>query len=227
VVASFGDSRIHWHNLDKNTGHQSGPNNLGLRLARSRYVAYLGHDDLWLPSHLDALLPALESGAAFAHTSLVVSVPDRPLKRKGRPPWWQRRPWVPPTCSGHPVERALRVGGWPSPADCRYVDPEAQLAWELTRQGGRRVHVPRLTAIKFSAARRENCYRDRSSLEQSSWWDVIEKSSDPEAWLAEVVRDNRPPVVPRSNTTPPIRELKLTVERHKAKRKYKGLDSPS
>ncbi|MGH8035596.1 MAG: glycosyltransferase family 2 protein [Lysobacterales bacterium] len=227
VVASFGDSRVHWHNLDKNAGHQYGPNNLGLRLARSAYVAYLGHDDLWLPGHLDALLPSLEDGAAFVHTSLAISIPDSALKRLDRPPWWHRRPWVPPTCSAHPVERALRVGGWPSPADCRSVDPEVQLAWELTRPGGKRVHIPRLTAIKFPAAKRQNCYRDRSALEQGVWWDLIQKSADPEARLAEVVRNNQPPVVPRANTTPPLSGLKRTLERHKAKRRYKGLDSPT
>lgn len=224
VVAGFGDARIQWHNLEKNTGHQYGPNNLGLRLARARYVAYLGHDDLWLPGHLDALLPALESGSPFVHTSLVISMPGRPLKRIDRRPWWRRRPWVPPTCSAHPVEPALRVGGWPSPADCRYVDPEAQLAWELTRWVGRRKHVPRLTAIKFPAARRQNCYRDRSSLEQAAWWDVIEQSPDPEALVAAIVRDNQPPFVPPANATPPVTGLKLTMERFKAKRRYKGLD---
>ncbi len=41
VVQSFRDPRLHWFNLEKNTGHQSGPNNEGLRRARGRYVAYL------------------------------------------------------------------------------------------------------------------------------------------------------------------------------------------
>src|SRR3984957_4345570 len=49
VAASFGDSRIHWYNLAGNSGYQAAPNNAGLQMARGRYVAYLGHDDLWLP----------------------------------------------------------------------------------------------------------------------------------------------------------------------------------
>ena len=36
VVRSFGDARLHWHNLAVNTGIQSGPNNDGLQRARGR-----------------------------------------------------------------------------------------------------------------------------------------------------------------------------------------------
>jgi glycosyltransferase involved in cell wall biosynthesis len=46
VVASFGDRHLHWTNLCQNSGSQAAPNNEGLRRARGRYIAYLGHDDL-------------------------------------------------------------------------------------------------------------------------------------------------------------------------------------
>src|ERR1041385_1945984 len=55
VVASFQDPRVSWHNLPSNCGSQSIPNNKGLELARGQYVAYLGHDDIWLPQHLEIL----------------------------------------------------------------------------------------------------------------------------------------------------------------------------
>ena len=47
VVESFSDPRIQWYNLTENAGGQFGPNNQGVALARGRYIAYLGHDDLW------------------------------------------------------------------------------------------------------------------------------------------------------------------------------------
>jgi glycosyltransferase involved in cell wall biosynthesis len=50
VVASFQDPRLRWHNLPENSGHQSMPNNTRLAMARGKYVAYLGHDDLWYPT---------------------------------------------------------------------------------------------------------------------------------------------------------------------------------
>ena len=33
VVAAIGDPRVQWHNLDTNTGHQTGPNNEGIELS--------------------------------------------------------------------------------------------------------------------------------------------------------------------------------------------------
>jgi len=69
VVAGFADSRVRWHNLPENSGSQSIPNNVGLELARGEFVVYLGHDDLWLPTHLARLIAAFEqSGAAAAYT---------------------------------------------------------------------------------------------------------------------------------------------------------------
>src|SRR6266516_614039 len=67
VVGRIGDARVRWINLPTNTGHQSGPNNEGLRQARGQFIAYLGHDDLWLPHHLSCLISMLEQGADLAY----------------------------------------------------------------------------------------------------------------------------------------------------------------
>src|SRR5260221_6050921 len=53
VIDSFDDPRLRWHNLDENSGSQSIPNNRGLQLAQGTYIAYLGHDDIWYPTHLE------------------------------------------------------------------------------------------------------------------------------------------------------------------------------
>ena len=37
VVTAIGDRRVRWINLPKNIGHQSGPNNEGLRQARANW----------------------------------------------------------------------------------------------------------------------------------------------------------------------------------------------
>lgn len=67
VVAAFGDPRIAFTNLARNFGEQSGPNNVGCGMARGRFVAYLNHDDLWFPDHLETAVDCLErSGADLA-----------------------------------------------------------------------------------------------------------------------------------------------------------------
>src|SRR3954470_16607752 len=48
------DVRVRFINLERNWGEQSGPNNVGRTLARAPLIAYLSHDDLWLPHHLKA-----------------------------------------------------------------------------------------------------------------------------------------------------------------------------
>jgi glycosyltransferase involved in cell wall biosynthesis len=87
VVSSFShDPRINWYNLPKNSGYQSKPNNEGIRRARGQYIAYLNHDDIWLPNHLDALVNHIEmTEADFAFSiiqwvySFTYSRPDIPL----------------------------------------------------------------------------------------------------------------------------------------------------
>src|SRR3954451_24164454 len=70
VVEAFGDPRLRWINLPENFGSQAGPNNRGLELARGEYVAYQGHDDLWLPDHLRFLVERLEATGADLAFSL-------------------------------------------------------------------------------------------------------------------------------------------------------------
>jgi glycosyltransferase involved in cell wall biosynthesis len=87
VVSSFlHDPRIHWHNLPVNSGYQSKPNNEGIRRARGEYIAYLNHDDIWLPNHLEALVDHMDRSKADIAFSVIQwvysftdSKPDIPL----------------------------------------------------------------------------------------------------------------------------------------------------
>ena len=76
VVEAFGDPRITYVDLPANTGEQSGPNNEGVRRARGRYLAFLNHDDLYFPDHLETSLAACRTtGADLVWSPLLVVLP--------------------------------------------------------------------------------------------------------------------------------------------------------
>lgn len=60
-VKSFEDERVHFYNLEKNSGQQATPNNFGLRKARGKYIAFLNQDDLYFPGHLDSCLKFIQN----------------------------------------------------------------------------------------------------------------------------------------------------------------------
>ena len=55
VVLGFNDKRMTWHDLPKSPHFGYANRNLALKQARGKYVAYMAHDDLWLPDHLELL----------------------------------------------------------------------------------------------------------------------------------------------------------------------------
>jgi glycosyltransferase involved in cell wall biosynthesis len=178
VVRRFDDPRVRWINLAANTGHQSGPNNEGLRVGRGEIVAYLGHDDLWLPHHLELLVAALDRGADIAHAiTELVNADGRPEPIPASPGLRRPRQWIPPTGLVHRRQLALDVGAWRHPLDVP-VDPEIALVRNMLAAGARMAFVPRLTAVKLPAGRRREVYRLRSSHEQAQWFERIGREAD-------------------------------------------------
>jgi GT2 family glycosyltransferase len=172
VVSSIRDPRLRWTNLPSNTGHQAGPNNRGLQEARGEFVAYLGHDDLWLGHHLECMIEALESSAAGMAVSLLSLI--APGKRVGSPlfPGPDGRNGGPPCCLLYRRSVTDRIGGWGDYRELR-LPPDADLFARAQKAGFATVFVPRLTALKFPASVRKNIYRDKPSHEQAWWFEQI------------------------------------------------------
>ncbi len=192
VVGAIDDPRIRWHDLGHNTGHQSGPNAEGLHRAQGEIIAYLGHDDLWLPDHLATLVPLLDEQVSLVHATTLRVSPGRPPTAYP-PPGWHHEPstWMPPTSVIHHRELAAAVGSWRPPSETARHDPETDLWMRLAEQRPTR-WVDRLTSIKLSATDRQDVYRDRPSFEQAWWLDLIRTSPDPGAAVAEAAHQPYP-----------------------------------
>lgn len=76
VMAPFEeDPRVFYINLSSRTGSQALPNSVGMNLANTPYIAFLNHDDIWLPDHLEIALEHLTEGTSdfFLGSSIAIS----------------------------------------------------------------------------------------------------------------------------------------------------------
>ena len=144
VVSKVDDPRVRWINIPR-VGHQSGPNNEGIRQARGEYIAYLGHDDLWLPHHLSVLVAALDAGADLAHSMAAMIRTDGSIQPST----------YPPSTVAHRRSMIERTGGWRHFREIEAM-PELEL-WNRAEAAGLKLQfVRRLTVIKPPAAWRRD-----------------------------------------------------------------------
>jgi glycosyltransferase involved in cell wall biosynthesis len=224
VVKAIDDPRVRWINIAR-TGHQSGPNNEGLRQARGEWIAYLGHDDLWLPHHLEVLAAALERGADLAHT-LVALVPP---VGSGAALSIAALAWRPPSTVMHRRALVQAIGGWRDYRELR-VTPEGDLWQRIEASGARMEFVPRLSVIKFPASWRRRVYRERPCDEQAKWFARIRTEPDLEVVeLAQFAARQQPRFTERARRllTRPSQWLAFLWRnrgaRIKAMQRYKGV----
>ncbi len=189
VVQGIDDPRVRWINIAP-TGHQSGPNNEGLRQARGELIAYLGHDDLWLPHHLARHVAALESSDVSCSLAAIIGEDESVIRCAMLD--LSRGWWAPPSAIAHRKAVTVELGGW---RDHRTMTdaPEAELLRRLLTAGKRYVLVPRMTVIKLSAGLRRNVYQERPSHEQAAWWKRIQTEPDVEAAVMGAIIARLPP----------------------------------
>jgi len=176
-VNGIGDERIHFHNLDQNVGEQSGPNNHGLGLAQGSLVAFLNHDDLWYPDHLERLLEAMTSNKADLVFSPVQNIdPRRGAHYFG---WFSGGIYHPGSCvpaSSWLFRRELadRVGPWRFYREIYNIPSQDWLfrAWKM----GLRLHGTQVPGVMaFGSESRPGCYSQRHEHEQRTWLERMDR----------------------------------------------------
>jgi glycosyltransferase involved in cell wall biosynthesis len=173
VVGSFQDRRIRWRNLPANSGNQSAPNNAGLALARGELVAYLGHDDVWHPTHLEGLVATmLRTGADVVYSQGVMIGPPgshlRVLTGVSASGEYEPGQGIPPSSLMHRRRMVADIGGW---RDYRTIQlpPDVEFVLRAHQAGKRFAASPALTVFKFNSALRPNSYVERPCHEQAEY----------------------------------------------------------
>jgi glycosyltransferase involved in cell wall biosynthesis len=180
IVAELNDPRLHWFNFPENSGSQSQPNNEGMRLARGQYIAFIGHDDLWMPWHLSRLVAHLEeTGADIVH-DLVANVTQNGIEHGYGPP--------------HPMSNYTRVYfptmSWlhrrTLPDEIGYWRDPNELGWAIDFDFSRRAalarkkisFLPSLGGLKFHSAA----------------WKPYSHSGEPgqKKWLERILNEPKP-----------------------------------
>lgn len=188
VVQSFGDPRIRFVNLETNWGEQSKPNNEGVARSRGELVAFLNHDDLWLPDHLERCVGILERERADMVFSLAEVVhPDGRKSINGASVSGLYDPFIEAPASTWLCRREFlaAVGGWPSARDI-WISPSQSLLFRGWKLGKRMVLVPELTVVAVQSGSRVNSYVRADSTEHDLWANRIREPGFRERELSEL-----------------------------------------
>ena len=151
VVASFADERLHWVNLPSNSGGPSVPRNEGLRRAGGRYVAYIGHDDLWFPWHLSELVDCIENGKSdFVYSLGTVMAPEGVIGTfsLAHEPW-SRTEFISPSNWLHRKSLTEVVGYW---STAKRLGDDQEFLRRLLNANVRLGFRRQLSVLKFPAA---------------------------------------------------------------------------
>ena len=170
------DPRIRLVTLASNSGEQSIGNNVGFEHARGRFIAYLNHDDLWFPDHLERALDHLEATGADLSFSLPMTVAyeDGTLRFYPVNEEMHYHPThiVPASCWVFRRGLLETSGKW-RPAAELWGYPSQEVLWRWWRQGRKLHGRPQLTCLQFPSGNRARAYARRDATEISRWYGRI------------------------------------------------------
>jgi GT2 family glycosyltransferase len=163
VVAAIGDPRIRFENLPVNHGEQSVPSNIGVERTTGEFIAFLNHDDLWFPDHLECLLAVMADPRVEAAFTLGANwSPPAPPRLVGVTDGGRYQPWHEAPASSWLVRRRVwgRFGPWRPSTET--VDLPSQDCLVRAHQAGVVIRgVERLTIAQINSASERDSYRLR------------------------------------------------------------------
>jgi len=179
------DSRIAYVNLPWRCGEQALVNSAGTAVTTTEYVAFLNHDDIWMPEHLDVAIEELRRtggdfflGRAAIAVALEGSTSPRrpifqcvsPLGRTFREAFWRSFEYIEPA-SAWVIRRSFaeRVGPWRQAVDVHRV-PILDWVLRAWRAGGRLVEHESVTCLKIQTHGRSKALRTYDSAPEGQEW---------------------------------------------------------
>jgi Glycosyl transferase family 2 len=192
LAANFGEA-VRWLNLDRNHGSQSYPNNAGNRLARGTHVAYLGHDDIWSPRHLEQLAAVIRtSDPDFAVSGAVYHTPPGSKLYQFTGIWDDpstvHREFSPPSSLTHRRAIIQRIGPWRDPREVS-APVDCEFLLRAIANGCSFASTRVITVHKFAAGHRYLWYRFPTSDEQQRMLDRLLRPDGDREVLAEIEAD--------------------------------------
>lgn len=171
VVRPYLSERVLWFNLSERCGSQSFPNNEGIARSTGRYIAYLGHDDIWTRDHLQSLARLFEEdaqldfaiggaiyhgppGSDFRVVTGLFDDPKAPLEH-----------FFPPSSLAHRRDVTDRIGPWAHAMEIT-APVDADFLLRAAHAGMRFRSTQEITLHKFAAGHRYLSYLTHDSTEQ-------------------------------------------------------------
>ena len=203
VVASFDDPRVRFVNLEEHCGDQSAPNNLGCMLSRGEFIAFLNHDDLYLPDHIGSSAAFLRtSGADLVWTPMIWLEPATQDQLAGRQ-WpaallgvsasgeFDAMTFVSASSVMFRRDLVKRVGPWRRGGGL-YVSPSQDWLYRAACAGAHLAFLPHPSSLCINSGHRPGSYANRSSLEHEVYGGLVgDTSFRTELLEAAVVRQAR------------------------------------
>ena len=176
ALASFADGRIHWTNLPSNSRGPSLPRDEGIRHAKGRFIAYLGHDDLWFPWHLSESINCIENknvdfvfslGASLGPDGMIgtFTIPEQP---------WSPGESISPSSWLHRKSLTELVGAWSTSKESRY-DDDRQFLLRVHDANMKVVFQKRLSVLRFPSSK-WHMYSLKRNLPQARYLNAMSEN---------------------------------------------------